>query len=70
MAKIIRIDKFRQRKKKWEHFKLKSRIYLFRISVLLNLATIIYFLDKDGHLTNIIRMVNPVLEAIKLQLPL
>lgn len=70
MAKLIRITSFHKRKKKWEHFKLRFRIFLFRMSVLLNLACLIYFLDQDGKLTNIYMMVNPILEAIINKLPL
>lgn len=69
MAKILRVDRRHPRRKKWEHFKMRSRIYLFRASYLTNLAALIYLADQQGRLTTIIVMVNPILEAILKQLP-
>lgn len=60
MAKIIFFDKYNKRRKKWEHFKLKSRVYLFRLSYLLNLITILYFMKESGQLTNIIETIEKV----------
>jgi len=48
MAKIIHVNKRNPRRKKFEHFKLKFRIILFRMSVLLNLLVILYFLHEQG----------------------
>ena len=70
MAKIIMVDKRHPRRKKFEHFKLKSRILLFRISVLLNSIAGLYFAYEQGYLTNIIKSVTPIMESIKLHLPL
>jgi hypothetical protein len=76
MAKIVRVDFRTKRRKKFEHFKLKLRVYLFRSSVLLNLACLLYFLDQQGSLDEIYikltyyyKMVSPILEAILTKLP-
>ena len=70
MAKIMQVNKRNPRRKKWEHFKLKFRIFLFRTSVLVNLATLIYLANEQGYLTNIIARLNPILEGLIKQLPL
>jgi len=54
MAKIIQIDRKNPRRKKWEHFKLRFRFYLLRISILTN----IYFLYKLEFFNYILDMVN------------
>ena len=60
MAKVIFFDKHHKRIKKWEHFKLKFRVYLFRFSYLMNLITILYFMNEAGQLTNIIETIKKV----------
>jgi len=70
MAKIIKIDKFNQRQKKFEHFKIKLRLFAFRLSLLINILFVIYYANEQGLLTNILEMVNPIMEAIKDKLPL
>lgn len=60
MAKLIRITPQNPRRKKWEHFKLKLRSFLFKTSVLFNLFTILYFLYEDGKLTNSIEILKKV----------
>lgn len=65
MAKIVHVNKKSPRIKKWEHFKLKFRIYLYRSSVLMNALVLIYFLNENGTLTTIKDWVNPILEALK-----
>ena len=70
MAKIVMVDKRHPRRKKFEHFKLKTRVWLLRASVLLNAMSMIYFAYEQGYLTNIIKHVTPIMESIKLHLPL
>lgn len=53
MAKIYIMKSFSSRQKKWEHFKLKARKWIFYMSILAN----IYFLYKLGHLDQIIHFV-------------
>lgn len=68
MAKIIKIDKFTQRKKKWEHFKLKIRSTVLKLSILMNFICLIYI--KPEWLTNIIDKLTPILESLITKLPL
>jgi hypothetical protein len=70
MAKLIRIEKFMDRKKKWQHFKLQTRRYILRLSILTNLGFSIYLAHEHGYLTNYYRMVRPILETILTKLPL
>jgi len=70
MAKIIKINKFSERKKKWQHFKLKLRSFSFKLSIFLNLLCGYYFLDKYGYLTTIIEQVASIMESLIKQLPL
>ena len=70
MAQIIRVDKRSQRRKKWEHFKIRIRLFAFRLSLLINIFFVLYHANEQGLLTNIIEMVNPIMEAIKTKLPL
>jgi hypothetical protein len=69
MAKILRIDKRTPRRKKFEHFKLKFRVYLFRVSYLTNFVALLYLLEQQGSLTNIINKVTLIIENLKYILP-
>lgn len=70
MAKLLFITKKNPRIKKWEHFKLRFRIWLFRANYIMNLIVAIYLANELGYLTNIIRAVSPIWEAVKLKLSL
>jgi len=62
------------RRKKWEHLKLRLRIFLFRFSVLLNGIASLYLLEQSGQLTTVYEMckdkIAPVLESLIKLLPL
>jgi len=62
MAKIIRLTKNTPRRKRWEHFKLRCRVLLFRLSYLTNLCTLLYLLEQDHILTNTYKKVLPIVE--------
>lgn len=70
MAKIVRIEKFTQRKKKWEHFKIRIRLFSFRLSLLINIFFLLYTANEQGLLTNIIDELSPILEGLITKLPL
>jgi hypothetical protein len=70
MAKIISVDRRSKRRKKWEHFKINIRLYAFRLSLLINILFVLYVANEQGLLTNIIKMVSPIMEAIINKLPL
>lgn len=70
MAKIISVDRRTKRRKKWEHFKIRIRLFAFRLSLLINVLFVLYVANEQGLLTNIIKMVNPIMEAIITKLPL
>ena len=70
MAQIVRVDKRTKRRKKWEHFKIRIRLFSFRLSLLINVLFVLYVANEQGLLTNIIEMVNPIMEAIITKLPL
>jgi len=70
MALIVRVDKRNSRRKKWQHFKLRFRIYSLRLSILLNLLTILYFAEESGWLTTNYERLNPILESLINKLPL
>lgn len=69
LAKIIHHKNFTTRIKKYEHLKIRLRSFIFKLSILINITTIVYFLYEHGKLTTIIERVNPIMEALKPYLP-
>lgn len=76
MAKLIRRSNFFQRKKKFEHFKLKMRKHILRASIILNICLGTYIYDPNiiQELTNkyeiVYSKVAPIVESLINQLPL
>jgi hypothetical protein len=70
MAIMRRVTWANPRRKKWEHFKLKWRKLTFRLSILLNVGLMLYIKFPELLTNNYVRYVLPIMEAIKLKLPL
>ena len=76
MAKLVRRSNFFKRKKKWEHFKNKTKNTILRMSVLINGCLAMYIYDPTiiVRLTNnyeyIYQKVALIVESLINQLPL
>lgn len=75
MAKIVR-TKFFKRQKKWEHFKIRSRSFILKVSILSNIYMSLHIYDPQitkiltNNIIEIYTKVAPIMESLINKLPL